>query len=826
VNPGQRKTIIQKLQSEGKVNNIEVELYSEKTGDLRKVLFSASSIHIGGEPCLLSVLIDITAQEKEAEALKQSEEKYRMLVENSLQGLAIFQDSHFVFCNNAFAKMSGYSVHELLNLSTQEIFTMIPVEDRTIVLDRIYSRILGGVVNQRYEHRAIRKDGTEVWLELFSSPMEYNGKPAIQVVFMDITDRKRAEQALKESEEKLRLITEMIDEVFWMKEMKTEKLVYISPAHERIWGYPHEKIYQNPKAFYDHIHPDDRMSASENLALMWTGQPLDYEYRIVRPDGVVRQIWDRGFPVKDKSGRITHYVGVAQDVTSWRQAESALKESREYLNRIINCIGDPIFVKDRQHRYAMVNDAHCAFVGFRREEIIGKTLSEFKDRALPASIWEEEEKVFQTGQQCDSEETLTDARGKTRFVMTKKALLKASSGGDQIVGIIRDITEHKNLEAQFTQAQKMEAIGILAGGVAHDFNNLLSVIKGYTSLLIEDLGPDSQYCSDLKQIERAGEKATKLTAQLLAFGRKQMLRPEVIDLNAIVKESSKMLQRLIGEDIELNAVTPAGLGLIHADPGQIEQIIMNLAVNARDAMPDGGKLILETANVELDANYAQAHSIVAPGPYVSISISDTGTGMDEATKGRIFEPFFTTKGKGKGTGLGLCTVYGIVQQSSGHIWVYSEPGQGATFKIYFPRIEGKTSAPVYEAKLNPDCLGTETILIAEDEDAVRALAGRILRERGYTILDAPNGIEALRLAREHSGPIHLILTDVVMPGMSGKTLVNELESVRPGIKSLYMSGYTDNAIVSHGILDSNIAFLQKPFTLESLVHKVREVVDE
>jgi CheY-like chemotaxis protein len=286
-----------------------------------------------------------------------------------------------------------------------------------------------------------------------------------------------------------------------------------------------------------------------------------------------------------------------------------------------------------------------------------------------------------------------------------------------------------------------------------------------------------------------------------------------------------MLRRLIGEDIEFVAVTPSNLGLISADPGQIEQIIMNLAVNARDAMPDGGKLTIETANVDLDEHFAQAHPAITPGPYVLIAISDTGIGMDEATKARVFEPFFTTKEKGKGTGLGLCTVYGIVEQSNGYIWVDSEPGQGATFKICFPIVKGKLPSSAIEETPESGSRGRETILLAEDEEAVCALAERILREKGYTVLNASNGMEALNIAREFAGPIHLLLTDVVMPGMSGKVLVHEMEAVRPGIKSLYISGYTDNALAADGILDSNVAFLQKPFSPESLIHKVRIVID-
>jgi nitrogen-specific signal transduction histidine kinase/DNA-binding NarL/FixJ family response regulator len=390
---------------------------------------------------------------------------------------------------------------------------------------------------------------------------------------------------------------------------------------------------------------------------------------------------------------------------------------------------------------------------------------------------------------------------------------------------MRDITEYKRLQAQFMQSQKMEAIGLLAGGVAHDFNNLLNVINGYCELILDDLPADDPKRGDLEQIRHAGKRAASLTSQLLAFSRKQILQPEVLDLNAAITEMSTMLRRLIGEDIELVAINQPDLGMVNADPGQIQQILMNLAANARDAMPQGGKLTIETSNVDLDGGHFHGYPEVAAGPYVMLAISDSGIGMDEATKAHLFEPFFTTKGKGKGTGLGLSTIYGIVKQSNGFIWVYSEPGKGTAFKIYFPRTKSRAAAPANERTLELGSQEVETILLAEDEPSVRSLAARVLRERGYTVLEASNGKEALDVVRGYAGEIHLVLTDVVMPGMSGKDLVSQIEASRPGIKALYTSGYTDDAIVHHGTLDSGVAFLQKPFSVESLTRKVWEAIN-
>jgi two-component system cell cycle sensor histidine kinase/response regulator CckA len=418
------------------------------------------------------------------------------------------------------------------------------------------------------------------------------------------------------------------------------------------------------------------------------------------------------------------------------------------------------------------------------------------------------------------------ANGRVVWLQDIVRLVRDASGVvRQLRGVMVDITEYKQLEEQFQQAQKMEAVGRLAGGVAHDFNNLLTVITGYAQLLSGRLGavePLSQY---VDEIQKAGGRAAALTRRLLAFSRKQAIAPQVLDLNAAVANMEKILRRLIGEDIELETVQRPDLGMVKADPAQIEQVIMNLAVNSRDAMPQGGKLIIETANVELDGAYAGSHVAVSPGPYVMLAVSDTGVGMDAETRARIFEPFFTTKERGRGTGLGLATVYGIVKQSAGNIWVYSERGRGTTFKIYLPRAEEVVvAAHVFAAQATPP-RGSETILLVEDEDGVRSLVRRVLQESGYTVLEASRPNEALTTCQQYEGLIHLLFTDVVMPQMSGRELAEKLSSLRPETKTLYMSGYTDEAILHHGVLDPGMPFLQKPFTTEAIAHKVRQVLD-
>ena len=375
------------------------------------------------------------------------------------------------------------------------------------------------------------------------------------------------------------------------------------------------------------------------------------------------------------------------------------------------------------------------------------------------------------------------------------------------------------------QTQKMEAVGRLAGGIAHDFNNLLTAILGSVDFLRRALGPEHPEHAETEEIQKAAVRAADLTRQLLAFSRQQVLAPKVLELDALVTNLEKMLRRLIGEDVELRFAPKAARAAVRADPGQLEQVIVNLVVNARDAMPRGGKLTIETATVDLDATYAWEHGTVEPGRYVMLAVTDTGVGIDRAARARLFEPFFTTKEFGKGTGLGLATVYGIVKQSGGYIWVYSEPGQGATFKVYLPRVE--PGGEPLAARPSPARAlgGTETILLAEDEAAVRNLARRVLEKHGYKLLLAATGRDGVQLATQHAGPIDLLVTDVVMPEMGGRELAQRLAALQPGLKVLYLSGYTDDMIVRHGVLEAGVAFLQKPFTPDTLLRKIREVLD-
>ncbi len=412
-----------------------------------------------------------------------------------------------------------------------------------------------------------------------------------------------------------------------------------------------------------------------------------------------------------------------------------------------------------------------------------------------------------------------------RAIDVEIAVHEIDYGGRQAqLAVIMDVTGRRDLEEQLRQAQKMEAVGMLAGGVAHDFNNLLTIINGYSQLMLNNLPKNDPNRHSAEQIMKAGDRAAGLTNQLLAFSRRQVMQPKVLDLNHLITGLSAMLRRLIGEDIDLRLALREDIGRVSADPGQVEQVLMNLVVNARDAMPQGGNLTIETANVTLDDHYAGRHIAVKPGPYILLAVSDTGSGMDEATKNRLFEPFFTTKGPGKGTGLGLSTVFGIVKQSGGSVEVYSEQGRGSSVKVYLPRIDQKVSLEK-EGRRKHAAKGSETILLVEDDEMVRTLVRETLEREGYKVIDSADPVEAQRISEGHRGKVQLLITDVVMPKLSGRELARNLTERRPDMKVLYMSGYTDSAIVNSGILQKEVAFIQKPFTPQGLSNRVREVLD-
>jgi len=520
-----------------------------------------------------------------------------------------------------------------------------------------------------------------------------------------------------------------------------------------------------------------------------------------------------------------------KEVTEHKLTEEALRESEKRYRLLFESNPFPMWVYDLDAlTFLAVNEAAIRHYGYSREEFLGMTIRDIRPAEASASQSENDSNASGGNNQTGSwrhrkkDGTIIDVE------ITSHRLIFDERNAEVVLA--SDITERKRAEEtlnateeQLRQSQKMEAVGKLAGGVAHDFNNLLTAISGHSELSLRRLGADDPLRRNVEVIKSASDRAAALTRQLLAFSRKQVLQPKVLDLNDVVVETNKLLRRLIGEDIDLLTVLEPSLGKIKADPGQIGQVLMNLSVNARDAMPRCGKLTIETSNIYIDEEYARRHVSVTPGWYVMLAVSDTGCGMDDATRERIFEPFFTTKEVGKGTGLGLSTVFGIVKQSGGNIWVYSEVGRGTTFKIYLPRTD--KTVETFEASSNHDeaPAGTETVLLVEDEEIVRDMTHEILRMSGYHVLESSRGSEALAVCEQHKGPIHLMLTDVVMPQMSGRELAERLMPLRPEMRVLYMSGYTDDAIVHHGVLDEGMAFIEKPFTPNALARKVRESLD-
>lgn len=778
------------------------------------------------------------AQQDTLIELNTREKQYRLLAENATDIIALLDmESTILYVTPSVESLIGYTPSEMIG---ENVYRFIHPDD----IERIKRKHTSLKENHqpgRLEYRIQTQNGEAVWFESSFRVIQDEEKQTTQLLTIsrNIMDRKTAEGLLQKREKEYRRVVENIQDMVWCVDLNG-KITYVSQSVKAVLGYdPNEIVGKSIEAFFDQEVGNFFLKNIEDRKKGVLKDTLSFELHHPKKEGGTIICEVRSSPVYNEQGHLTEIVGISRDITRRKEMENALIESQKRYQLALDGAELATWDWDIQTGEVIYNSRWAEMLGYQLEEV-EPTVDNWKEKIHP----NDRPKVFEAlydhleggNPNYEIEHRLQHKNGEWIWVLDRGRVIEWDEEGkpSRAAGIHVDITERKllqeeklRLEAQLRQSHKMEAVGQLAGGVAHDFNNLLTTILGCSDMILSEMGRDHEYKDMLEAIKKAGERATSLTRQLLAFSRKQILEPKILDLNHLIFDIHKMLHRMIGENIEYIAIPEKNLVRVKADPGQIEQIVLNLAVNARDAMPDGGKLILETKNVELDTDFCRNQPDVSPGRYAKLVVSDTGHGMDAETAERIFEPFFTTKDKGKGTGLGLSMVYGIMKQSGGHITVESEPGQGTTFQLFFPQVKEEESE-LEEVDESPEIKlrGHETILLVEDDAMVRDFTETILAKHGYTVLSASYADEAFRIHQDHKDPIDLLLTDVVLPKVSGKEIAQTITAFRPGLKVLYMSGYTDEAIVHQGILEEGIRFLPKPFSGPTLLRAVRRYLDE
>jgi two-component system, cell cycle sensor histidine kinase and response regulator CckA len=779
---------------------------------------------------------DVTRR-RETEAQVFRSEQMLQLVFDTIPQRVFWKDldSVFVGCNVPQARDAGYDDPAALIGRTDYDLPWKSLADKYRADDR--EVMTTGIPKVNYEEIQIRPDGSEGWVRVSKFPLRDVTGQVIGVLgtYEDITERRRAELALRESEQFLNSIVENIPDMIFVKDARDLRFVRFNRAGKQMIGLSGKELLG--KTDHDlHTKEDADFFAARDREILASGELLDIPEDRHAATGLSKLILHtKMIPIPDESGGAKYLLGISEDITARKLAEEALRQSEERYRRITETITDYVFSVAVSHgeATATVHGPGCvAVTGYTAEEFAANPYL-WLDMVFPADrelATDRIRSLLASRHMEPLEHRLVRKDGAVRWVRT--TLVPHFDPLGSLVsydGLIQDITERRALEEQLLQAQKMEGIGRLAGGIAHDFNNLLTAILGYVEMarldLPADLPLDDSLRTDLDEIRAAGDRAASLTRQLLTFASKQLVAPVRLDLSAVVADLLKMLRPLLGENIEVETALEPHVGSVEADPNQIQQLLVNLTVNARDAMPDGGRLIIETATEDVTEAFAAAHPGARAGSHVRLSVTDTGCGMSEAVQAHLFEPFFTTKEKGKGTGLGLATCHGIVRAMGGHIRVFSEEGRGTTFRIFLPCVEGPATIYWEVAPASPTPTGTETILVVEDEPAVRHLAVLGLRAQGYNVIEASDGVEGLEVARRMGSALDLVVSDVVMPGIGGPELLKRLASMAPRARRLLVSGHGETTLLPDELTEVETAFLPKPFTPERLARKVREVLD-